>query len=173
MAVCNKLNQNITRADSCGYSLPEIVDIYLANFDEFSGVTPTKDSDNCESISAITSAITWYHIEPAKNSASFVDELVVNDTNGSKYRTHTLTFNTIGSYTACMHKVLDDLSLGKYVAIIKTAEGTYLMLGRITGLEATTAALNGGSDNNGMQIVLAANTTESAIPVTGTFTVKS
>lgn len=164
MALTCKLSQNITRSNSCGYSLPEIVDIYLANFEDVSGINTTADTAGCESIDTIPTGITWFHIEPAKNSASFADELVVND-NGTRYRTHTLTFNTVGSYTACMHQALDDLSLGKYVAIVKTAEGTYLMLGRITGLEATTAALNGGSDNNGMQIVLAANTTESAIPV--------
>ena len=164
MSLC-KLDQNITRESSCGYSLPEIVDIYLTNFEDATGLTITTGETGCESIASVPTGITWYHIEPAKNSASFTDELVVNDTNGSKYRTHTLTFNTIGSYTACMHLALDQLSLGKFVAIIKTAEGSFLMLGRKTGLEASTAALNGASDNNGMQIVLAANTTESAVPV--------
>ena len=167
MSLC-KLDQNITRESACGYSLPEIVDIYLANFEDVTGVTITTGDSGCESIASIPTGFTWYHIEPAKNSASFTDELVVTD-QGTKYRTHTLTFNTVGKYTDCMHLALDQLSLGKFVAIIKTAEGSYLMLGRITGLEATTAALNGGSDNNGMNIVLAANTTESAVPVT-TFT---
>ena len=164
MSLC-KLDQNITRESSCGYSLPEIVDIYLANFEDVTGLTINTGETGCESITSVPTGITWFHIEPAKNSASFTDELVVNDTNGSKYRTHTLTFNTIGNYTACMHLALDQLSLGKFVAIIKTAEGSFLMLGRKTGLEASTAALNGGTDNNGMQIVLAANTTESAVPV--------
>lgn len=163
MSLC-KLDQNITRASSCGYSLPEIVDIYLANFEEVTGVTTTADTAGCESIASVPTGTTWYHIEPAKNSASFSDELVVTD-QGTKYRTHTLTFNTVGQYTACMHLALDQLSLGKYVAIIKTAEGSFLMLGRLTGLEASTAVLNGGTDNNGMQVVLAANTTESAVPV--------
>lgn len=163
MSLC-KLDQNITRASSCGYSLPEIVDIYLANFEEVTGVTTTADTAGCESIASVPTGITWYHIEPAKNSASFSDELVVTD-QGTKFRTHTLAFNTVGQYTACMHLALDQLSLGKYVAIIKTAEGSFLMLGRLTGLEASTAVLNGGTDNNGMQVVLAANTTESAVPV--------
>lgn len=164
MSLC-KLDGNLKRSNACGYSLPEIVTIYLANFEDFAAqsVEPTADTKGCESITAITSAITWYQIDPAKNSASFTDELVVTD-QGTKYRTHTLTFNTLGSYTACQHLALDQLSLGKYVAIIKTAEDTYLMLGRVTGLEASTAVLNGGADNNGMNIVLAANTTESAIP---------
>lgn len=169
MSLC-KLDTNIKRGNACGYSLPEIVTIYLANFEDFSGVTPTADTKGCESIATIPSGITWYQIDPAKNSASFTDELVVND-NGTKYRTHTLTFNTLGNYTACQHLALDQLSLGKYVAIIQTAEGSYLMLGRLTGLEASTAALNGGSDNNGMNIVLTANTTESAVPTVAPTTI--
>lgn len=168
MALNCKLSQNILRGNNCGYSLPEIVDIYLANFED---VTATAlSAETCgESVTGITMATgtTWYHIEPAKNSASFEDALVVND-NGGKYRTHTLTFSVNGQYTSCMHQNLDDLALGKYIAVIKTAEGSYLMLGRITGLEAETATLSGGGDTNGLQIVLSANVTESAIPVTGT-----
>lgn len=167
MALTCKLSQHILRTSNCGYSLPEIVDIYLANFDD---VTETAlSAETCgESVTGITMATgtTFYHIEPAKNSASFEDALVVED-NGNKYRTHTLTFNVTGSYTSCMHQNLDDLSLGKYIAVVKTAEGSYLMLGRIVGLEAETATLSGGGDTNGLQIVLSANVTESAIPVTG------
>ena len=167
MALNCKLSQNILRGSNCGYSLPEIVDIYLANFED---VTATAlSAETCgESVTGITMATgtSWYHIEPAKNSASFEDALVVND-NGGKYRTHTLTFSVNGQYTACMHQNLDDLALGKYIAVIKTAEGSYLMLGRITGLEAETATLSGGGDSNGLQIVLSANVTESAIPLIG------
>lgn len=164
MANC-KLNRDLLKSTVCGYSLPEIVKIYLANFEDVEG-TATANTEGCESISAITmaSGTSFYEIDPAKNSASFEDALVVND-NGTKYRTHTLTFTVNGTYDACLHMDLDAFSLGKYVAVIKTAEGSYLMLGRITGLEAETATLAGGSDNNGMQIVLSANTTESAIPL--------
>ena len=170
MSLC-KLDANLKRNDACGYSLPEIVTIYLANFEDVAGsITPTADTAGCESIATIPSGITWYQIDPAKNSASFTDELVVED-NGTKYRTHTLTFNTLGNYTACQHLAFDQLSLGKYVAIIKTAEGSYLMLGRLTGLEASTAVLNGGSENNGMNIVLAANTTESVVPTVAPTTI--
>ena len=157
MAIC-KLNRSLLKDTSCGYSLPQIVKIYLANFDDYT-TSLGEDSGNCESVTAITSAdtaATWYQIDPAKNSASFEDALVVND-NGTKYRTHTLTFTVNGTYDACLHMDFDAFSLGKYMAVIKTAEGNYLMLGRLSGLEAETATLSGGSDNNGMQIVLSAN----------------
>jgi hypothetical protein len=161
-----KLTQNITRTSNCGYNLAEINKIYLANLEEIpeSGITiGTGSSESCEGVTAIDSGITWYLIEPAKGSASFTDELVVED-NGNRYRTHTLTFNTIGNYTDCIHMALDDLSLGKYVAIIDTPNGK-IMLGRKVGLEATTATLSAGGDTNGMQIVLAGNIAESALPV--------
>lgn len=166
LAINCKLTQNITRTSNCGYNLAEINKIYLANLEDIaeSAITiNTGDTASCEGVTAIDSGVTWYLIEPAKGSASFTDELVVED-NGNRYRTHTLTFNTIGQYTDCMHMALDDLSLGKYVAIIDTPNGK-IMLGRKVGLEATTATLAAGADNNGLQIVLAGNIAESALPV--------
>lgn len=168
MAVCS-LNKDLLRTSSCGYSLPEVKDIYLANYAD---VTESalgsvgQEGDGCEEISGITlaSGAKFYHIEPAKDSVEFTDELVVED-NGNKYRTHTLTFNVTGQYDACMHGVLDALSLGRYFAVVVTAEGKWLALGRLTGLEAETATLAGGGDNNGISVTLSANVTESALPL--------
>lgn len=167
MAICT-LNRNLLKSTSCGYSLPEIVDIYLANYSDVTTSTgQTGDLEGCDAISGITATSgTVYHIEPLKNSTSFSDELVVND-NGSKYRTHTLGFGVPGTFDECMHGSLDALSLGRYFAVVKTAEGKYLALGRLTGLEAQTATLAGGGDtNNGIEVTLSANVTESAMVLT-------
>lgn len=168
MAINCSLNKDLLRSNTCAYSLPEVVTIYLANFGDVT-TSVGVDSAGCESISAITMATgaTFYKIEPAKNSASFTDELVVED-NGNKHRTHTLTFNVTGKYDECMKPVFDALSLGKYFAVVYTADGTYLALGRLTGVEAETATLAGGGDSNGISIVLSANVTESVTPLTGT-----
>ena len=165
MAIC-KLNRNLTKTTSCGYSLPEIVDLYLINYEDFSGETPaiSADTAGCESITAITTGVTVYHVEPAKNSASFEDTLVVED-NGNKYRNASITFNVSGKYDACMHGSLDALALGRYFVVVKTADGNYLGFGRISPLEAETATLAGGSDTNGLQIVLAGNIAESPLPL--------
>lgn len=167
MAIC-ALKKDLLKSTTCGYSLPTITDIYLANFDEVSAVTisaGTGTDEGCEEVTAITMAngAKWYHIEPQRDSVTFADELVVGDS-GNKYRTHSLTWTNGGSYDACMHSVLDALSLGRYVAVVKNAEGNYLMMGRIGGLEAESASLNGG-DTNGMVTTLSANTTESVIPL--------
>ncbi|WP_406535453.1 hypothetical protein [Methanobrevibacter sp.] len=168
MALCS-LNRDLLRTTFCGYSLPEVKDIYLANFSEVTtALTAYTDTVNeaCTEITAITlaSGATFYHIEPAKDSVEFTDELVVED-NGNKYRTHTLTFNVSGQYDSCMRDALDALSLGRYFAVVVTADGQWLALGRLTGLEAETATLSGGGDTNGIAVTLSANVTESAMPL--------
>ena len=168
MAIC-ALNRNLLRTTSCGYSLPEIVDIYLYNYEDVSGTTVTEGSgttEGCDEISAIAlkENAKVYHVEPAKNSASFEDTLVVED-NGNKYRNASITFNVAGKYDSCMHGSLDALSLGRYIVVVKTADGNYLAFGRIAPLEAETATLAGGSDTNGLQIVLSGNIAESPLPL--------
>lgn len=168
MAICN-LNRNLLRTTSCGYVLPEIVDVYLINYSDISATTVTEGSgtsEGCDELSAINlkDNASVYHIEPQKNSASFEDTLVVAD-NGTKYRNASITFTVPGKYDACMHGALDALSLGRYLAVLKTADGNYLAFGRMSPVEAETATLAGGSDNNGMQIVLAGNIAESPLPL--------
>lgn len=165
MAISCKLSQNLTRADVCGYSLPEIVDIWLVNYADVDGAIAVSGSaeSGAEEITGITISGNAYHVEPTKGSASFTDELVVAD-NGNKYRTATLTFNVAGTYNSQLHGALDALSLGRYFAVIKTADGNYLGLGRISPLEAETATLSGGEEN-GIQVVLSANIAESAMPL--------
>ena len=166
MAICT-LNKNLTRANACGYSLPEIVDIYLVNYDDLSG-TPevTIDSGNCEEVTSIAfkDGKEAYHIEPNKNSASFEDTLQIGNS-GNKYRQASITFGVSGTYDGCQHSALDALSLGRYFVVVKTADGNYLAMGRISPLEAETVTLAGGSDNNGLTVTLNGNIAESPIPL--------
>lgn len=161
MALTCKLNRDLLRTTSCGYSLPEVNDIYLAAYEDVR-TSATTNTDGCEEISSIEGQ--FYHIEPQKNSTTFEDNLATGST-GNKYRTHTLTFNISGKYDSCLRRDMDNLALGRYVAVVVTADGEWLMLGRLVGLEAETANLSGGGDNSGLQIVLSANVTESAIPL--------
>lgn len=166
MAIC-KLDNNMKRSNSCGYSLPEIVDIYLINYDDLSGEPQISTAATGEEeITAITlnASANAYHVEPTKGSANFEDTLVVEDA-GNKYRHAAVTFNVPGKYDAKMHANLDALSLGRYFAVVKTADGNYLGFGRISPIEAETATLAGGGDNNGTQVVLAGNIAESPIPL--------
>lgn len=164
MAVCS-LDKDLLRSTSCGYSLPQIVTLYLANFADVKATVP-EQGDEISGITMVQSA-KFHVVEPAKNSASFTDELVTND-NGARYRTQTITFSVTGQYDKDKHSALDALSLGKYFVVAKTAEGSYIAFGRRTGLEASAASNSGGSAdaNNGMTITLTADVTESALPLT-------
>ena len=164
MAVCS-LDKNLLRTTSCGYSLPQIVNLYVANFADVKNVAVTEKEDEISGITMVSGA-TFHVVEPAKNSASFTDEYVRND-NGAQYRTQTITFSVTGTYDKDKHNALDALSLGKYFVVAKTAEGSYIAFGRLTGLEASAASNAGGSaDNtNGMTITLSADVTESALPL--------
>ena len=165
MAVCS-LDKDLLRTTSCGYSLPQIVNLYVANFADVKNVAVTEKEDEISGITMVSGA-TFHVIEPAKNSASFTDEYVTND-NGARYRTQTITFSVTGTYDKDKHNALDALSLGKYFVVAQTAEGSYIAFGRRTGLEASAASNAGGSaDNtNGMTITLTADVTESALTLT-------
>lgn len=166
MAISCSLNKDLLRTNTCGYSLPEITDIYLANFSEVSSAPVEYDCESGVTVTGITLANSakFFHIEPAKNSVNFSDELVVED-NGNKYRTHTLTFNLSGKYDKNMVCPLDALSLGRFFCVVHTADDEYLALGRAVGLEASSATLAGGGDQNGITVTLSGNVTESAVPL--------
>ena len=165
MATCS-LNKNLLRTNTCGYSLPEVKDIYIANYVEVTSAQPAYSCESGVTLPDITLATgaTFYHIEPAKNSVTFTDELVVED-NGNKYRTHTITFNITGKYDKDMVCPVDALALGRFFVVVKTADGEYLALGRTTGMEASAQSVAGGGDTNGITVTLSANVTEAALPL--------
>ena len=165
MAICN-LTKDLLKSNTCGYSLPEVKDIYVANYADVISAPVKYDCESGVTVSAITLAsdAKFYHIEPAKNSVTFTDSLVVED-NGNKYRTHTLTFNLNGKYDKDMVCSVDALALGRFFVVVKTADGEYLALGRTTGLEASEQSIAGGGDTNGVTVTLSENVTESAVPL--------
>lgn len=174
MAICN-LNRDRLKSTSCGYSLNQVVDIYLANYSDVTAVAVGKPSEvtgetDCAiEVSGITmgAEAKWYHIEPEKNSASYTDALGIGD-GGSKYRTQTLTFNIGGQYDAKSVCDLDALALGRFIGVAKLTNGSYVMLGRNVPLEATQADLVGSAEAtgfNGIQVSMSADTAESALPL--------
>ena len=166
MAICN-LNNNMKRSSNCGYSLPEIVELYLINDEDLSGDPAISSAtDGQEVITAVTlnASANTYIVIPNKNSASFEDTLVVDD-NGNKHRHAQITFGVPGKYDEKGHANLDALSLGKYFVVVKTADGNYLGFGRTARLEAEIATLAGGSETNGIQVVLSGDIAESPLPL--------
>ena len=169
MALSCNLTKDLLRGSTCGYSLPEVKDIYIANYNDVTAAPVNYDCTSGVTVSAITmsGSSKFYHIEPAKNSVTFTDELVVED-NGRKYRTHTLTFSLDGKYDKDKVCPVDALSLGRFYAVVVTADGEWLMLGHEVGLEASAQSTAGGQDSNGVTITLSANVAESIVPLSAT-----
>lgn len=165
MALSCKLANNILKNDSCGYMLQSVVDIYLINKADVSAITINNDTE----VSAITLVgdAKVYHIEPAKNSASFTDALAITD--ASKYRTHTLSFSVNNTYNASMVEAIHALSLGEFVAVAKMANGTFVMLGNNNvGLAATVVTNTGAAsatEASGVQVELACDIDIEALPL--------
>lgn len=174
MANCS-LNRDRLKSTTCGYSLNQVVDIYLANKEDVKTIeigkpsSMTGETECGMEVTTITmqSSKKFFHIEPNKDSASFTDALTLGDA-GSKYRVQTLNFSIGGDYDAAGVCDLDALSLGRFVAVAKLSSGNYILLGNNVPLEATQADLIGSADAtgfNGIQVVLSANVTEPAYPL--------
>lgn len=169
MAVC-KLTQDILKSSFCGYSLKQIVELYLANAEDVTATTvgaPTEGGGVEVKTITMAASAKWYKIEPAKDSATFEDSLQVGD-GGSKYRQSSITWNISGEYTAKMVDVLDALSLGRFVIVAKLSDGNYVMFGRLTPMEAETANLSSAAEAtgfNGVTVTFTNATVESPLPL--------
>lgn len=169
MAVC-KLTQDILKSSFCGYSLKQIVELYLANAEDVTATTvgaPTEGGGVEVKTITMASSAKFYRIEPAKDSATFEDSLQVGD-GGSKYRQSSITWNISGEYTAKMVDVLDALSLGRFVIVAKLSDGNYVMFGRLTPMEAETANLSSAAEAtgfNGVTVTFTNATVESPLPL--------
>ena len=169
MAVC-KLAQDILKSTFCGYSLKQIVELYLANAEDVTATTvgaPTEGKGVEVKTITMAASAKWYKIQPAKDSATFEDSLQVGD-GGSKYRQSSITWNISGEYTAEMVDVLDALSLGRFVIVAKLSDGSYVMIGRLTPMEAETASLQSAAEAtgfNGITVTFTNSTVESPVPL--------
>lgn len=169
MAVC-KLSNDILRSTFCGYSLKQIVELYIANAEDVTATTVgAPEEGGGVEVKTITLAASakFYKIEPAKDTATFTDSLQVGD-GGSKYRQSSITWNISGEYTAEMVDVLDALSLGRFIIVARLSDGSYVMFGRLTPMEAETASLEAAAEAtgfNGITVTFTNSTVESPVPL--------
>jgi len=151
-----KLQASITKKN-CQYTIAGIKALYLFNYNPAVKYT-IEDADNGKSM---ITAITFpegekpYRLEFVDSTASWSDELAVNS-NGGKYRTHTLNF-TLSQYDYDLLNQADALSLGKFVAVVVDKSGRSVILGRNNGLSATSFNYASGAadaDANGWTTVM-------------------
>lgn len=169
MAVC-KLAQDILKSTFCGYSLKQIVELYIANAEDVTATTvgaPAEGTGVEVKTVTLAASAKFYKIEPAKDTATFTDSLQVGD-GGSKYRQSSITWNISGEYTSEMVDILDALSLGRFVIVARLSDGSYVMFGRLTPMEAETASLESAAEAtgfNGITVTFTNSTVESPLPL--------
>ena len=168
MAVC-KLTKDILRTVVCDYSLKQIVDLYFANYEDVASTALGEQGNTVKTITMKNEA-KFYHVEPNKDSASFEDSLQIGDA-GSRYRATTLSFSYGGKYDGDAVDNLDAFSLGRFVAAAKLSDGTWVLFGRLSPLEANAASFTSSAESTGFQgqqITLTNNTVESPLPLEAT-----
>ena len=167
------LENDILKSGVCQYSLKQIVDLYFANYAEVAsaelgtGGNTVANITMGKKVSAPEQTAKWYHVEPNKDSASFEDTLQVGDA-GAKYRQSTVTFSYGGVYDGDAVDNLDAFSLGRFMVAAKLSDGTWVLFGRLTPMEANAATFSSAAEAtgfNGQQITLTNNTTESPLPL--------
>ena len=165
MAVC-KLTKDILKSGVCGYSLKQIVDLYFANYEDVTSTTLGEQGNTVKTI-VMKNEAKCYDVVPNKDSASFVDTLQMGDA-GSKYRATSLSFSYGGVYDGDAVAALDAFSLGRFMAAAKLSDGTWVLFGRLSPLEANAASFTSSAEANGFngeQITLTNNTVESPLPL--------
>ena len=165
MAVC-KLTKDILKSGICGYSLKSIVDLYFANYEDVTSTALGESGNTVKTITMKTEA-KFYHVEPNKDSASFEDALQMGDA-GSRYRATTLSFSYGGKYDGNAVDALDAFSLGRFMAAAKLSDGTWVLFGRLSPLEANAASFTSSAEATGFQgqqITLTNNTKEPPLPL--------
>ncbi len=149
------------------HDLVNITKIFLANYDEIASFASSTSDNEYDAVSMKTNPTTvlpyyWYEVSVKRNSASFQDDLVVNGEN-NPYVTHQLSMDIHGmdkKKSAAIQSLLN----GNYsVAIVKTSDGLYHLLGRTLGMRGTSANYGSGKaagDMYGGSFTLAGNATE-------------
>ena len=165
MAAC-KLIKDIVKSGVCGYSLKQIVDLYFANYEDVTSTALGEQGNTVKTI-VMKNEAKFYHVEPNKDSARFEDSLQMGDA-GSKYRATTLSFSYGGKYDGNAVDALDAFSLGRFMAAAKLSDGTWVLFGRLSPLEANAASFSSAAEATGFQgqqITLTNNTVESPLPL--------
>ena len=143
----------------CATSMGGIVEVYLANFADITGVTVTSDS-----ISAIQKATgaKFAKYEFARNTGSLSSNYTVDNSTGAKYVVSDLllVFNRMDT---AKRIEISALAQGDLVAVVKDANGKYWYLGKdepisISAGDGLTGTARG--DRNGYSITLQDNSAE-------------
>jgi hypothetical protein len=151
--------------------LSGVTEILLANYEDIASITLNAEENKVTDI-AMTSPGVFYKFSLNRENASFADTAEINIPNGVAVYRPSVTFNLAGLDTN-VRDTFKNLSQATVIAIAKSLDGTYYLVGKANGLDlATGSALNSGTaatDFQGATITLEGLETEPMIEIDSAF----
>ena len=137
------LSAGITR--NCGFQFGGLKKVYLANFEEVSGVTYSGNTGLITHVGFTSTGGTFYQFEYEPNTAQKLEELVAGAV--SRFVNQTLNLK-LANVTQVKKMTLDELANATLSVILQTQDDLYWMYGEPTksaGLRATVLSIDSGT----------------------------
>jgi len=137
------LSGGVQRA--CGFQFGVLKKVYLANFEEVSGVTYSGNTGLITAVTMTSTGATWYEYEYEPNTAQKLEELVAGAV--SRFVNQTLNMK-LANVTQAKKITLDTLANATLSVILQTQDDVYWMYGEPTksaGLRATVLSIDSGT----------------------------
>lgn len=154
----------------CNANLAGIKTVWMTYFDDVT-VKPNIDYDT-HTISAATlsSGVSWYKYDFARNTSSLTSTLTKDDANGTRYYTNTITlvFNRL---TAEHHLEVMALAAEKLAAIVEDNNGRKWYVGAdayVSGVSTDAGTGASADDRNGYEVTIEGTSAYLPFEFTGT-----
>jgi len=137
------LSAGIQRA--CGFQFGGLKKVYVANFEEVSGVTYSGNTGLIQAITMTSTGATFYEFEYEPNTAQKLEELVAGAV--SRFVNQTLNMK-LANITQAKKLTLDSLANATLSVIVQTQDDLLWMYGEPTksaGLRATVLSIDSGT----------------------------
>lgn len=157
-------------AFDCSANLAGIKTVWMTYFDDVT-VNPDYDTHTI-SAATLSSGVSWYKYDFARNTSSLTSTLTKDDANGTRYYTNTITlvFNRL---TAEHHLEVMALSAEKLAAIVEDNNGKKWFVGAdayVSGVSTDAGTGASADDRNGYEVTIEGTSAYLPFEFTGTIT---
>lgn len=154
----------------CNANLAGVREVYITYYDDAT-VTPDTDTHTISGVS-LSTGVSWYTYEFARNTSSLTSTLTKDDANGTRYYTNTLelVFNKL---TAAKHLEVMALAAEKLAVIVVDNNGKMWYLGAdayVTGVSTEAGTGASADDRNGYTVTIEGTSAYLPFEFTGTIT---
>lgn len=144
-------------AFDCNANLAGIRKVYITYWDDLT-ITSAQTVESAHTITGVTlsTGVSWYEYDFARNSSSLNSVLTKDDVNGTRYYTNTLTL-VFNKLTADKHLEVMALAAEKLAVIVEDNNGKKWLLGYDAYVSGTAEEVGTGAsadDRNGYNVTI-------------------